>query len=84
MPAYEKPVCRNCGSDDVLVDAFASWDPVAQDWKVHDTYAKNGFCNACNGEARTTWIEIEKPDTTARTQSETFAAMRAAYAVLHA
>lgn len=31
-------VCPHCGSDDVVVDAFASWDPIQEDWVLHSVY----------------------------------------------
>lgn len=47
-----KFVCRTCGSDDVLADAFASWNADAQRWEVANVMDKGSFCNACEDERR--------------------------------
>lgn len=52
-------VCRECGSDDVLADAYASWDVESQRWEAEDVFDKGSHCNACDGECRLEWVEIE-------------------------
>lgn len=51
------PVCRNCGSDDVVKDAWASWNPVTGDWELSETFDE-GYCRAC--EATTKWFRWQK------------------------
>lgn len=44
-------ICAECGSAEVVRDAWAAWDDDRQDWvlqSVHD-YA---HCDECGGEAR--------------------------------
>lgn len=45
-------VCRYCGSDDVLADAFARWNVDGQQWEIGDVYDKGAFCHKCDGETR--------------------------------
>jgi hypothetical protein len=33
-------VCSDCGSDDVLADAYAEWDVVEQQWSLQNTFDK--------------------------------------------
>jgi hypothetical protein len=42
-------VCSTCGSENVLVDAWAEWDVENQSWVVAETF-KNAICNECDGE----------------------------------
>jgi len=46
----EKVVCGVCGSDDVRLDAWASWNPDRQEWVLAETF-DHAHCNACEGEA---------------------------------
>lgn len=50
-------VCKNCGSEDVVKDAWASWDKVSQEWVLNDFFDDNDFCKECEGEAKI----IDKP-----------------------
>ena len=45
-------VCGRCGSEDVLADAFASWNFQLQEWQLDNTFDKGSVCNACDGECR--------------------------------
>ena len=54
-----KIVCRECGSEDVLSDAYAAWNRRAQRWELVDTFDKGAHCNACDGETRLDEIEIK-------------------------
>ena len=49
-------ICRRCGSDDVLRDAYAVWSVEDQEWVLHDTY-DHAYCNNCEGD--TSLIEKE-------------------------
>lgn len=57
--AKTRMVCRTCGSDDVLADAYASWSFGDQEWQVASTFDKGAFCNDCGGETRIEAIETE-------------------------
>lgn len=52
-----KKVCSECGSEDVLVDAYASWNYGKQKYELDSTY-DNTFCNNCGGECSINEIEI--------------------------
>lgn len=53
----EKPVCENCGSDDVSLEGTASWDNVAQDWVLGSTHDQ-GFCNTCDTDSYFTYVKL--------------------------
>jgi hypothetical protein len=42
-------VCNACGSENVLVDAWAEWDVGIQRWVVAETF-KSAVCRECDGE----------------------------------
>lgn len=42
----QKPVCAECGSDDVTLDAVARWDEEKQDWALSSTF-DDAYCGAC-------------------------------------
>lgn len=50
-PVYDK-ICYECGSSDVLADAYAVWNLELQMWEIASVYDKESFCNACDGETR--------------------------------
>ncbi len=52
-------VCRECGSEDVVRDAWAQWDPDKQDWVLENVFDA-AFCNNCEGECSID--EKEAPD----------------------
>ena len=39
-------VCHNCGSDDIVKDAWASWNVEKQEWELEDFF-DDTFCRAC-------------------------------------
>lgn len=51
----EIPVCSSCGSDDILMDAYARWDSAAQDWALNSTH-ESAVCEDCGGECRLDWV----------------------------
>lgn len=55
----EKPVCANCGSDDVKADAYADWNIETQRWEVANIFDKGSYCCTCDGECRLEWVEVE-------------------------
>jgi hypothetical protein len=48
--------CQNCGSTEILKDAYATWDAAAQEWVLHSTYDEL-TCNVCR--SRSDIIEVE-------------------------
>jgi len=53
-----KQVCSTCGSEDVLCDAYASWDFDLQKWVLYQTYDKGAYCKNCDGECRIVEKEV--------------------------
>ena len=56
----EKPVCRECGSDDITFDSISVWDEYRQNF-VTNTVLDTTFCDNC-GDCRVDWIDIPKED----------------------
>lgn len=48
-PVKELRICRKCGSQDVVKDAWAKWNIEKQEW-VLDNVFDAAFCNSCEGE----------------------------------
>ncbi len=42
-----RKVCKCCGSEDVVLDAWLSWNKDDQEW-VLDAIHDDGFCHACD------------------------------------
>lgn len=57
-----KYVCAKCGSDDILFDAYATWNVRTQQMEVANTYDKGHFCNNCEGECSVDEVAIEEPE----------------------
>lgn len=53
------PVCTECGSQDVWVDASASWDMDAQRWVLEQAY-QQAYCDECDGETSLDWMDEEE------------------------
>lgn len=43
-----KPVCKYCGNERVLRDAYARWDYDLQEWVISSTY-NSFYCDQCDG-----------------------------------
>lgn len=44
--AMQQMVCSNCGSTDVVRDAWAGWDPAQQTWVLSSVFDES-YCNDC-------------------------------------
>jgi hypothetical protein len=42
-------ICRHCGSDNVVKDAWAEWDPTADMWVLRTTF-DHEVCEDCGEE----------------------------------
>lgn len=58
-----RQVCSTCGSEDVVCDAYASWDFEKQKWVLHQTYDKGAHCENCEGECRIVEKEVSDAET---------------------
>lgn len=47
-PIRVNMVCCSCGSDDILVDAYAEWDPILRRWDLHGASGNRGYCAECD------------------------------------
>lgn len=57
----KKPVCNECGSDEILVDAFGEWDSEGNQWVLHSTY-DDLFCSSCSKSVDVTWAEVTQDE----------------------
>ena len=51
-------VCTTCGSDQVLLDAWARWTTDTQEWELSSTF-DSAYCEKCGGECRIEQQPIE-------------------------
>lgn len=51
--------CSHCGSEQVLLDAWAEWDVQQQEWVLQNVF-QQAYCETCDGE--TTINEVEYAD----------------------
>lgn len=53
-------VCRDCGSTQVLLDAWAEWDIASQQWVLQNTF-DNAYCEGkCDGETKVIEVDLEE------------------------
>ena len=57
-----KYICSQCGSDDVLSDAYAEWDVIGQHWLLQNTFDKGAYCNACGGETSLDGVALSEEE----------------------
>jgi uncharacterized protein DUF3768 len=50
----EFPICKLCGSDRILCDAWAAWSHEAQTWELSSIFDQ-AFCQTCEAEAKIEW-----------------------------
>lgn len=60
--AITYPICKACGSDDVVKDAWASWNSETGLWELMDIFDYN-FCRACEQSAELDWVETPTAET---------------------
>lgn len=54
-------ICPDCGSEDVLCDAFAAWDIESQEWVLHNIYPESPtVCNSCGEPSSYDECRVEK------------------------
>lgn len=54
------PTCRTCGSERVVKDAWACWNPDAGLWEL-ETVFDHEYCQQCEAETKLTWAVQEAP-----------------------
>lgn len=45
-----KIVCAECGSEDVMKDAYAAWSVEDQQWELASIHDKGDVCENCGGQ----------------------------------
>lgn len=56
-----KYVCSCCGSESVLIDAWAEWDTAKQAWHLADVFESTARCSNCDGECKVEAKPIDRP-----------------------
>ena len=51
-------VCKNCGSDDVVRDAWAAWLPELNQWVIESVF-DHAHCQNCDGETTLEKLELD-------------------------
>ena len=52
------PVCKTCGSERVVRDAWASWNPQSGLWELENVFDQN-YCQRCEGETHFVWKRVD-------------------------
>jgi len=48
-----KMMCSECKGEDILADAYASWNKEKQEWELENVSGPKGaFCNDCENETK--------------------------------
>lgn len=50
--------CEECGSADVVWDAWCAWDPVKQEYYMSSGPMQQAYCNVCEGETTLSIVVI--------------------------
>lgn len=53
----KQPICNRCGSNAVLLDAYAEWDMEKQDWVLQNVF-QDAVCEDCEGETSLGWTDV--------------------------
>ena len=56
----EVPVCATCGSERVVIDAWACWNCAAGLWEL-EAHFDQAHCHACEGETKLYWSRPDAP-----------------------
>lgn len=54
----QKPVCRSCGGDSIVIDGAARWNMAGQDWGLSGTYDDTTYCDDCEEETKLNWVAV--------------------------
>ena len=58
-----KKTCKDCGSEDLLFDAWARWDYATQENILVDVYPK-AICQSCGGQCTVNEIQTDEKENT--------------------
>ncbi len=54
------PRCRTCGSERVVIDAWACWNPEFGQWELETTF-DDAHCYQCEAETQLLWSKPDQP-----------------------
>lgn len=60
----EYPVCDKCGSDDVVKDAWGTWNRETQMWELKDVF-DYAFCLSCENDTSLVWKGADRTESRA-------------------
>ena len=60
--ALKYPVCRTCGSETVVCDAWAKWNRAAQEWELDQSF-DDTFCRDCDSTQKVEWRSVAESAT---------------------
>jgi len=52
------PACRTCGSERVVKDAWAIWNPASGLWELENVF-DDTYCLACESETKVDWKRLD-------------------------
>lgn len=52
------PTCKTCGTQRVVRDAWACWNPASGLWELENVF-DHSFCHQCEGDTSFRWIKVE-------------------------
>ena len=52
-----RPVCDQCGSDDIRIEAYIEWNAMKQDWKLKEV-TDNIVCCSCGHDCKPRWVLV--------------------------
>ena len=56
----EEPFCPECGSNEIVTDAWVSWNMKTQCWEIEEIF-DNSFCYNCeNTVNKTQWRDVKE------------------------
>jgi len=54
------PTCKTCGSERVVTDAWACWNPSYGLWELETSF-DHAYCQQCEDETKLVWKRVEQP-----------------------
>ena len=57
----KEPRCSECGSADVLFDAYAAFNPATNAFELFNAFDKGTFCQCCDGGCSVRWQDRNQP-----------------------
>lgn len=56
-----KMICKECGSENVMIDSWAVWDFAKQEWALYDVL-DDAWCGQCEEECSIKEVETDEEE----------------------